>query len=262
MDSSLHQTDPCVLALGMVYSKEDKPKCGQQYRDRLRILELERLGYNVYSLDNKHLSTDGLPGKHCHSSFASTRHLQKNISQTWGDVSFDLIIMDYFFCPVGWIKSSWTVWFFTETLAYLSTILNKDGVVWLPLNADVMTCIEEFNMYISLNFIIEYENDVSKNPLYQATENCYTALLKSIDRRTNLTEMQKLNQTIPFCCLRVKKADQESSRKRPNHMLVTGLLKAKAEPITINDIESERVKVMTVPFVILIPSFNQYICLY
>lgn len=43
----------CLL-LGMVYSVENDPRTGQMFRDRVRCEAMERLGYNVKTMDDKH----------------------------------------------------------------------------------------------------------------------------------------------------------------------------------------------------------------
>lgn len=39
-----------ALLLGMVFSTEECPKRGQEYRDRVRCEAMEKIGYNVRSL--------------------------------------------------------------------------------------------------------------------------------------------------------------------------------------------------------------------
>lgn len=89
---------PRVLLLGVVYATELKPKRGQEFRDRVRCDALEKLGYEVRTLDNKH-SDVGL-AKHCNANFVDTRRMIKAIKSKWPDESFDHIILDYFFSPV------------------------------------------------------------------------------------------------------------------------------------------------------------------
>jgi hypothetical protein len=59
------ETNPQVraLLLGMVYAKEAKPARGQSYRDMIRCIALESLGYIVDTLDDKHESATGKEGK-------------------------------------------------------------------------------------------------------------------------------------------------------------------------------------------------------
>ena len=43
-----------ALLLGMVYSNEKDPITGQMFRDRVRCEAMEKLGYVVKTLDDKH----------------------------------------------------------------------------------------------------------------------------------------------------------------------------------------------------------------
>jgi hypothetical protein len=43
-----------VLLLGIGFSAELVPKVGQEFRDRVRCVELENLGYSVMTLDDKY----------------------------------------------------------------------------------------------------------------------------------------------------------------------------------------------------------------
>ena len=55
-----------VLLLGMVFSdKLTTPSRGQEFRDRARCMELQVLGFNVFTVDDKHADDYNLfPGKH------------------------------------------------------------------------------------------------------------------------------------------------------------------------------------------------------
>ena len=87
-----------ALLLGMVYSKEQVPKRGQEFRDRVRCEAMEDIGYDVYTLDNKHADTD-LP-KHCNANFSDCRRMMRTMDSKWGETQFDHVILDYFFSPV------------------------------------------------------------------------------------------------------------------------------------------------------------------
>jgi hypothetical protein len=89
-----------VLLLGMVYSEQELPNIGQEYRDRVRCMGLESHGYEVFTLDNKHSEKKNKNGKHCMCSFTDSRRMALSMKNQWGNISFDLIILDYFFSPV------------------------------------------------------------------------------------------------------------------------------------------------------------------
>ena len=123
-----------VLLLGMVYSTEKDPKTGQMFRDRVRCEAMENLGYDVKTLDDKHDGNDAQfvrLGKHCDTNFANHRRMFRAMQQSWGtDVAFDLIILDYFFCPAGYVNMRWAEKFFKETLPTLAVknILDCNGI--------------------------------------------------------------------------------------------------------------------------------------
>jgi hypothetical protein len=86
----------------MVYSEEFSPKRGQEYRDRIRCEALEKHGYTVRTLDNKHTDHNIASGKHCQANFADARRMVRSIESKWGKGQvFDEIILDYFFSPVS-----------------------------------------------------------------------------------------------------------------------------------------------------------------
>lgn len=122
-----------VLLLGMVYSTEKDPKTGQMFRDRVRCEAMENLGYDVKTLDDKHDGSDAQYvrlGKHCETNFANQRRMIKAMQQAWGsDICFDQIILDYFFCPAGYVNMRWAEKFFQETLPVIAQkdILSPNG---------------------------------------------------------------------------------------------------------------------------------------
>lgn len=96
-----------VLLLGMVFAhKALCPKRGQEFRDRVRCEALANLGYNVYTMDDKH--DDSGIEEHVRANFADTRRMLNSMKKKWGDegsdgtisVKFKHIILDYFFSPV------------------------------------------------------------------------------------------------------------------------------------------------------------------
>jgi hypothetical protein len=80
-----------ALILGMIYSEETVPKRGQEFRDRVRCEALENLGYEVFTLDNKHSLDEGRPGRHCQTNFTDARRMLQSIKRVWGDdIQFDV----------------------------------------------------------------------------------------------------------------------------------------------------------------------------
>ncbi len=88
-----------VLLLGMVFSEEFEPKRGQEYRDRVRCEAMEKLGYRIKTLDDKHEDTD--IEQHCTANFAGARRMLSAMGKRWKDPFFDHVILDYFFSPVS-----------------------------------------------------------------------------------------------------------------------------------------------------------------
>jgi hypothetical protein len=104
-----------ALLLGMVFSEEDRSMSwGQMYRDKVRCLALESLGYYVCTLDDKHgdgsasklMESKKTPviikdGRHCNTNFCDIRRFHAAVSAQWGSyMQFDIIALDYFFSPV------------------------------------------------------------------------------------------------------------------------------------------------------------------
>ena len=88
----------------MVYSKEDISMYsigyGQERRDLIRISRLISLGYNVYSIDDKH---NAILGQHCRANFNDSRRLYQSIKKQKAFPEYlvaQYIILDYFFSPV------------------------------------------------------------------------------------------------------------------------------------------------------------------
>jgi hypothetical protein len=96
---SNNQEEKNVLLLGMVFAHQaTEPKRGQEFRDRVRCEALGNLGYKIYTLDDKH--DDRIIEEHCRANFADTRRMMQSIKNKWSDISFEHIILDYFFSPV------------------------------------------------------------------------------------------------------------------------------------------------------------------
>jgi len=199
-----------LLALGMVFSLEERAVIGQQFRDRIRLETLESQGYVVYSLDNKHDAQKARLGRHCFASFSSgVRRLQKQIVEAWGEIVFDCVVLDYFFTPVSYIHDSWKECFFSETLPFFASsgLLKVGGQVWLPYLKDVANFLSSCSSAIDPVFNVELVADAARNPLYSATEMCEDRLLEVRGPAiiTNTTQMEPLYKfsSTPFCLLEV-----------------------------------------------------------
>jgi hypothetical protein len=91
-----------VLLLGMVFAhKAVEPKRGQEFRDRVRCEAVQKLGFNVLSLDDKH-DDDGID-EHCRANFANKRRMLKAMRSKWTSMpSLHHVVLDYFFSPVSY----------------------------------------------------------------------------------------------------------------------------------------------------------------
>lgn len=90
-----------VLLLGVVFAEETNPSRGQEFRDRVRSEALEKNGFEVRTLDNKHDGSRFSHKKHCSANFGDARRMTSSMEDLWGHIQFDHIILDYFFSPVS-----------------------------------------------------------------------------------------------------------------------------------------------------------------
>ena len=147
-----------------------------------------------------------------------------SISSTWGEnVTFDYIILDYFFSPAGWARTRWSDNFFRETIPSFASkgVLKVGGQLWLPNLQCVRDSITEFDTEVTQYYRVEVSADPDSNPLYVASDNARAELLKCPDKLVNETQMAPLwkESTTPFYVLTVKdpNSDDGSNKQRgPN----------------------------------------------
>lgn len=186
----------------MVYSTEQKPNRGQEFRDRVRCEAMDSMGkFRVYTLDDKHAEDDRIfEDRHCTANFADTNRMIKSMHRKWGfDVRFDAIILDYFFSPAGWAKVRWTENFFKNTLVRLasSDILNYGGSLWLPNVGHVDDMLTKFETLLSSHYDWSLVQNPDLNPLFDATNDVTAELLRAPDNMTNATQVRPLGD-MPF----------------------------------------------------------------
>jgi len=208
----MSEVKEAVLLLGMVYSNEMVPKIGQEYRDRVRCVALESLGYSVKTLDEKHADSILSHGKHCRANFTQPRRMLKSMASKWGSIQLDHIILDYFFSPVGWARVRWSDSFFTETLPELAKerILSIGGKIWLPNLQCIRESIDRFRVSIDQFYTVHPVANPMENPLFVATENaCEELLLCPEGALTNQSQLQPIlaQASFPFFALVLKKSD-------------------------------------------------------
>lgn len=203
-----------ALLLGMVYSLDEEHNdtgYGQCFRDMIRCRALETLGYEVYTLDDKHASKQARVGRHCCANFADTRRCISTMKATWPDMykkrarSFDVIIMDYFFSPSGWIQERWTENMFKETLVALveEGMLSDDSCIWLPHVVHIEAMLEKSREVLEQYFTWEFINSANSNPLFAATEKVERRLNDCKSNFTNATQIASLRANgAPFYVLK------------------------------------------------------------
>lgn len=178
----------------MVYSTEQRPKRGQEFRDRVRCEALDT-SYTVYTMDDKHSADLATPDRHCTANFADTHRMLKAMESTWGpDMSFDMIVLDYFFSPCGWAQVRWSEAFFKNTLPAFVTEnrLQADGTIWLPHVRHVDEMLEKYGTVLEDHYEWCLVSVPSKNPLYAATDKVTDELLRTPDFMTNESQLKPL----------------------------------------------------------------------
>ena len=105
------------------------------FRDYVRLKQLERSGYQVRSADDKH-ADEHLP-KHARANFADTRRFFRVLDAKFPDEQFDVVVLDYFFSPIGFARDRWETWnnaFFSGTIPKLANAgyLKPGAKIFLP----------------------------------------------------------------------------------------------------------------------------------
>jgi len=202
--------DNNILLLGMVFSDQLIPSRGQEYRDRVRCLELQKLGFNVYTVDDKHEDDYLFPGKHCNANFNNDSGFLKNIQNKLGnDIKFSHIILDYFFCPIGWARTRWLPTFYSKTIPLIALkLLSPGGMLWLPHLRNVTESIQLNQESIDACFIVHEVDDPMRNPLFAATEQATDELKRCPDLYLNENQLPPLlvESRFPFYGLQLRRA--------------------------------------------------------
>ena len=200
---------------------------GQEGRDRTRCDAMELLGWDIFTADNKHseiqrrkervphkkstklieLLTD-LP-KHCDTNFAIPRFFFTNLRSRFGaTIRVQLIVVDYFFCPAGYVEVRWLEKFFEETLCGLveENLLEQGCCVWLPHLDHTNKMIEKYRDMLETFFVVNYVSDPNMNPLYYATglEQVNNRLLQFPEAIINSNQILRLDAKAPFISLASK----------------------------------------------------------
>jgi hypothetical protein len=177
----------------MVFSQEQRPRRGQEFRDRVRCQALDDRGYRVYTMDDKHSVESAYEGRHCTANFADKNRMLKTMNSTWGtDFGFDLIVLDYFFSPAGWANVRWSEPFFSKTLPAFVTEnrLSKEGSLWLPHIGHVEEMIQKYEKDLSKHYQWRLVSQPASNPLYAATDTVEGDLQRTPDWMTNESQFK------------------------------------------------------------------------
>jgi hypothetical protein len=164
----------------------------------------------VYSIDDKHEEDTAETNRHCTANFADANRMAKALRQRWGnDISFDLIVLDYFFSPSGWARTRWTENFFKKSLPLIAEekLLSPNGTLWLPHVDHVDQMLREYRDLLSDHYDWCLVDNPCSNPLYEATEKVTLELERCPDNMTNVTQLRPLCQLEggPFYEFRLKR---------------------------------------------------------
>lgn len=189
----------------MVFSKEVNPSRGQGYRDKVRCQGLEERGYIVETFDDKHEATLAKKGRHCCGNFADFNRMIKSLKKTWNlnendPPRYDVIILDYFFSPAGWVNDRWKEKFFSETIPGFvrRNILKTTGALWLPTNSYVLEMVDKYQSIIGKYFTWSLIMKLTENPLYEATDDVRDKLMKCPEALTNDNQIPSHKSFICF----------------------------------------------------------------
>jgi len=123
-------------------------------------------------------------------------------------MSFEYIILDYFFTPSGYACDRWSDKFYKDTLPQLvdSRVLQYNGVVILPHLKCVEDCLKAFQALLCEYYDISL-CDVHQNPLHAATDLVRDCLLLCPDKIINESQMKPLMEisNLPFYLLKNRK---------------------------------------------------------
>uniref|UniRef100_A0A7S4DXG4 Uncharacterized protein n=1 Tax=Lotharella globosa TaxID=91324 RepID=A0A7S4DXG4_9EUKA len=238
-----------ALCLGMVYANVNNTG-SQAMRDRPRLVAMERcLGYEVHTIDITHdpkiaiCGSDGA-SRHVNANWNASNRFFKTIWDTWTGKEFTCVVMDYVRTPTGWTASHITKSFYKQTLPRMSTILSRDGRIFLPNLPGIYSQIKKTAAIKKLYYIRLVKPE--DNPLFRATSNAREDL-RRITGYTNEGEVGKLcfaadtSRKLPFIMLMLRDAAEderkriERAKKRKETAEAKAALAAAADAIAVND---------------------------
>ena len=175
---------------------------GQVPRDLIRIQALQKNGHEVYTFDETHspeesFQYDNTPS-HCRGDWNVSRTFIPNIRKVWGEnIQFNAICLDYFSSPNSWVSERLINAFFAQILPSLAGLLTIGRIIWLPHIQHVREMVNSNRDVLSRYYDITEISNPLLCPLYKATEDATSELLK-LGNHTNSSQRVYLNHETPL----------------------------------------------------------------
>ena len=92
----------------------------QLLRDGIRCQSLhDNLHHSVYTIDTGHEARQAVAGKHICHDFTDVGVLEK-MDRCWYGLTFQYIVLDYFYCPNTWHQQHFSETMYTTVLPVLA----------------------------------------------------------------------------------------------------------------------------------------------
>ena len=220
---------PKMLVLGMVLSEELQNDAtqqlrgdGQLLRDGIRLRELQK-NFEVFTFDDKHWKSKFptvIESLHCVGNYAQAygssaryaRTFQPCVKALWPGITFDYIIVDYFFMPPGYSADRQGRWLPRDSKVStvesigIEKLLNVDGKIIMANMRDLSIPMEAYSDRIGkyFNVLKLPEERINENPLWKATMDVNSELLSHNQQKyANANQRPGLDQYFPFFVLTV-----------------------------------------------------------
>ena len=126
------------------------------------------------------------------------------IQNLWPNVTFDVVVVDYFRTPSAWAAKRWTDSFFSRTIPALTSVLKHGGRIYLPNYANhacnnTLQRVEQYVRHTKLFTIDLVPGDL--NPLYVATTMVKDKIVTELGLEyTNELQVKSssLDEKVPF----------------------------------------------------------------
>lgn len=205
--------EPTILLLGMTYPRveenqhnfdsiyelvQNRTFSKMEGRDLLRIIQVRKL-FNASCYTVSKETSELYEDQHLSADYSNSRFV-KVLQSTFGGIQFDQIIMDWFWCPIAWLKERISSQFFTSTLINLITSNVLNGSVYLPFNIVFVEQLIAHQKLINKHYIISYlsRDDNDQSYLWKATETLDANELQIFGKQPD--------QDIKYCTIDIKNA--------------------------------------------------------